>query len=157
MQAASSAKRTCSESRSTSLCTATVLMPISLQVQMMRHAISPRFAIRIFLNLRGLKAIRNLPQKSTKAPERFVPLLPFCGLTLDTEKRLPVLDGLTIFDVNLNYFPSGFRLNLIHELHGFDDAYHRLRLNTAANLHKRLCSRRCRTVERAHNRRRNNM
>src|SRR6476469_9033552 len=54
MHAASSAKRTCKESRSTSLWTATVLIPISLHVQITRQAISPRLAINIFLNLRML-------------------------------------------------------------------------------------------------------
>jgi len=48
-----SAKRTCNESRSTSLCTATVPMPISLHVQIIRQAISPRLPIRILRNRRG--------------------------------------------------------------------------------------------------------
>ena len=48
---ASSAKRTCKLSRSAVEKTATVLMPISLQVRMMRNAISPRFAMSIFLNI----------------------------------------------------------------------------------------------------------
>src|SRR5208337_2537822 len=51
MQMASSAKRTCSELRSASLYTATVLMPSSLHAQMTRRAISPRLAMRIFRNM----------------------------------------------------------------------------------------------------------
>src|SRR5947209_8641214 len=51
MQMASSAKRTGKELRSASLYTATVLMPNSLQAQMTRSAISPRFAMSIFLNI----------------------------------------------------------------------------------------------------------
>src|SRR6187397_2694885 len=100
MQAASSANRTCSESRSTSLCTATVLMPISLQVQITRQAISPRFAIRIFLNLRGLKAIRTCRKKAQKAQKNhLVPSVPVCGLTLDAEEWLAVFDRLAVLDV----------------------------------------------------------
>src|SRR5262245_23539232 len=53
MQTSSSAKRTCSESLSASECTATVLMPSSRQAQMIRSAISPRLANRIFLNMRA--------------------------------------------------------------------------------------------------------
>src|SRR6201985_2479243 len=51
IQTASSAKRTCRLSRSAVEYTATVLMPISLQVRIIRRAISPRLAINIFLNI----------------------------------------------------------------------------------------------------------
>src|SRR5512143_1822254 len=50
MHTSSSAKRTCSDSRSASLYTATVSMPSSRQARMTRRAISPRLAIRTFLN-----------------------------------------------------------------------------------------------------------
>src|SRR6266581_8338045 len=72
MQADSSAKRTCSESRSTSLCTATVPMPISLQVQIIRQAISPRLAIRILRNRRGPLFI-TLPTCNFQFPIGFFP------------------------------------------------------------------------------------
>src|SRR3954468_22970423 len=52
MQTSSSAKRTCSDSRSASLYTATVATPSSRHARMTRSAISPRFAIRTFLNMR---------------------------------------------------------------------------------------------------------
>src|SRR5258706_13890294 len=51
MHSASSAKRTCRASRSASEYTATVAIPIARAVRMMRQAISPRLAIRIFLNI----------------------------------------------------------------------------------------------------------
>ena len=51
MQTSSSANRTCSEFSSASEYTATVLMPSSRHAWMMRSAISPRLAIRIFLNI----------------------------------------------------------------------------------------------------------
>src|SRR6478672_5960901 len=51
MQTSSSAKRTCSDSRSASEYTATVSTPSSRQARMTRSAISPRLAIRTFLNM----------------------------------------------------------------------------------------------------------
>src|SRR5690606_9974915 len=50
MQMSSSAKWTWREWVSAVECTATVLMPSSLQERMTRRAISPRLAMRIFLN-----------------------------------------------------------------------------------------------------------
>src|SRR6185437_7095521 len=52
MKYASSAWRTCSEARSTSEYTATEGMPSSRQARITRTAISPRLAIRIFLNMK---------------------------------------------------------------------------------------------------------
>ena len=51
MQMAWSAKATWRLSRSASEYTATVEMPISLQARMIRMAISPRLAIKIFVNM----------------------------------------------------------------------------------------------------------
>src|SRR6185369_17270387 len=102
MQAASSAKRTCSESRSTSLWTATVLMPISLHVQMMRQAISPRLATRIFLNLRGSKAIKQESGEQVTALRKNAERL----LTSNTEQRLPVLHRLAVLNINLHDFSA---------------------------------------------------
>ena len=59
MQTSSSAKRTCSEFSSASEYTATVLMPSSRQAKMMRSAISPRLATRIFLNIAYVALIAN--------------------------------------------------------------------------------------------------
>src|SRR6187401_2181835 len=57
IQTASSANFTCKLSLSAGEYTATVLTPISLQVRIIRNAISPRLAINIFLNIEysGLK------------------------------------------------------------------------------------------------------
>src|SRR5690349_14275535 len=109
----------------------------------MRQAISPRLAIRTFLNLRGLKAIRNLPQKSTSRTKRVLVLLvPYCDLTFNAEQRLAVLYRLPVFNINLDHFAAGFGLNLVHELHGLDNANHRLRLDARADLYERLGRRR---------------
>src|SRR5437868_6923326 len=118
MQADSSAKRTCSESRSTSLCTATVRMPISLQVQIIRQAISPRLAIRILRN--GLELViterrkSKVPMSNVTRHRSGLRTLDLELLSLDSEKRLAVLYRLTVFDINLDHFAGGFRLNLIH-------------------------------------------
>src|SRR5215210_3919070 len=56
MQTSSSAKRTCSDSRSASEYTATVCTPSSRQARMTRSAISPRLAIRTFLNMHAPRA-----------------------------------------------------------------------------------------------------
>src|SRR5690554_2956142 len=128
MQTSSSAKRTCSESRSASLYTATVRMPISRQARITRSATSPRFAIRIFLNM-GLRAVAPLPMSSAR-PSRPVDRRaettalaargPYdCRVgedagggdsgartgRLDPEQDLPVLHGLRVLDQDLPHDP----------------------------------------------------
>ena len=51
MHTLSSARRTCMASASAVECTATVAMPSSRQARCTRSAISPRLAMRIFLNM----------------------------------------------------------------------------------------------------------
>ncbi len=83
MHTASSAKRTWSARASASECTATVSMPSSRHARMMRSAISPRLAMRIFLNKRCL------PQARAS------------GL-LDAEELLPELHGLAVLGEDLD-------------------------------------------------------
>src|SRR3569833_1717188 len=92
MQIACSANRTARLWRSASEYTATVGIPRSLQAQMMRSAISPRLAIRIL-------------SKGADAKELFSVLY-----------RLSIRD-----EFGLNH-PGHVRLDLVHELHRFDDA-----------------------------------
>src|SRR6266542_4631938 len=105
MHTASSAKRTCRPWASASEYTATVLTASSLQAQMTRRAISPRFAIRIFLNIPGA-AVR--PRPLAVGP--------------DAEQGVPVLHGLSALAVDLHHLPRHLGLDLVHQLHGFDDA-----------------------------------
>src|SRR5437867_731973 len=63
MHTSSSAKRTCRHSRSASEYTATVWMPSSLHARITRRAISPRFAMRTFLNIRASGRCRPLPRR----------------------------------------------------------------------------------------------
>src|SRR5579872_3844739 len=92
MQTDWSANRTWELSRSASEYTATVWMPSSLQALIMRTAISPRLATRIFLN----------------GP--------------DGKQGLPVLDRLAIPDQLAFDDAGDFGFDLVHELHRFDDA-----------------------------------
>src|SRR5215212_4285970 len=65
MQTSSSAKRTCSDSRSASEYTATVCTPSSRHARMTRSAISPRLAMRTFLNTGAPRSrhVSDLPQE----------------------------------------------------------------------------------------------
>src|SRR5437762_6302727 len=74
MQTSSSAKRTCSEFSSATEYTATVLMPSSRQAKIIRSATSPRFAIRIFLNIYRRAEQAPPPECSYRRSEPPVPL-----------------------------------------------------------------------------------
>src|SRR5689334_13824139 len=69
-------------------------MPSSLQALMMRTAISPRLAMRIFLS----------------GP--------------DGKQCLPILDRLAVADQLAFDDAGQFGFDLVHELHRFDDAEH---------------------------------
>src|SRR3954465_10077138 len=127
MQMSSSAKRTCSACSSASEYTATVLIPSSRQAWMTRSAISPRLAIRIFLNMASGR--------------------------LDREQALAVLDGLPVLDIRLYEFPIGFGSDLVHQLHRLDDAQDLPLLDLPAGFDECLGARLRRSVERADDRR----
>src|SRR5512145_2611745 len=128
MQTSSSANRTCSEFSSASEYTATVLIPSSRQAQITRSAISPRLAIRIFLNI-------------ASDPARF-----------DGEQPFAILDRLAVLDVRTHDLALVFRGDLVHQLHRFDDAEYLVFLDVLANLHERGRTRLGRTIERADDR-----
>src|ERR1700761_6667015 len=96
MQTLSSASRTCMASASAVEWTATVAMPMSWQARWMRSAISPRLAMRIFLN----KAARRL---------------------FDDDQRFAVLHRLTVRHQDLLQDAALRRLDRVHHLHGLDD------------------------------------
>src|SRR6185295_4966299 len=98
MQTDSSAKRTCSALASTVECTATVAMPSSRQARMTRSAISPRLAIRIFLNTAGFPSG---PSSSGRA---------------DAEERLAELHRLAVLRQDLDDPPRLVGLDLVHQL-----------------------------------------
>src|ERR1700682_1084962 len=123
MHTAWSAKRTCRLSRSASEYTATVLMPNSLQAQITRSAISPRLAMRIFLN------------------------------GTDAKQGLPVLDRLAVRYQLARDDAGDLRLDLVHELHRLDDAEHPPGLHRLPYPHERSGIGRGAFVERADDRR----
>src|SRR5580693_4952955 len=100
MQTASSANRTWSARASASECTATVFTPSSRQALKIRSAISPRFAMRIFLNMIALVISR----------------------LLDAKELLPVLHAFTILREDFDDRASALGLDFIHQLHRLDDA-----------------------------------
>src|SRR5262245_58878687 len=128
MQTFSSAKRTWSASTSADECTATDLMPSSRHARITRNAISPRLAMRTFLYTR---------RGSGHADE-----------------LLAVLDVLAVLDEDLGDLAVGLGLDLVHELHGLDDAddlalaHGRAHVDEGGGLGRR------RAVEGAHERRR---
>src|ERR1700680_4283119 len=81
-------------------------MPSSRHAKMTRRATSPRFAMRIFLNILTPGAA---------APSLRRP---------DGEEPLPVLYGLPAFDVDIDDLAVVLRVDLVHQLHRLDDAEH---------------------------------
>src|ERR1700730_8309144 len=109
MHTSSSAKRTCREFSSASEYTATVLIPSSRHAMMTRIATSPRLAIRIFLNIAS---------------------------GFYREQPFPVLDGLPVLDIHTDHLSVIFRIDLVHQLHRFDDAEDLPLLHDIAHFHK---------------------
>src|SRR6266436_1673219 len=118
MHTAWSAKRTCRLSRSACEYTATVLIPRSLQAQITRSAISPRLAISIFLNM---PAPRGAGASVVQA---------------NGEERVAVLHGLARLGVHLHHFPRHLGLDLVHQLHGLDDAEDLAHAHAVTHVHE---------------------
>src|ERR671929_230842 len=99
---------------------------------MTRSATSPRFAIRIFLNMKMAhgkwqtadgctwqskmdenihlpSAICHLPSSGSASPRP------------DRKQPFAVLDRLPVLHVDVDHFAVVLRIDLVHELHGFDD------------------------------------
>src|SRR5882724_8718581 len=131
MHTASSAKRTWSEPASASENTATVAIPSSRQARMTRMAISPRLAINTLRNMAsGLSAA-----------------------LLDLEQLLAELDALAALDQHFEHGAGKFGLDLVHQLHGLDDAQRLTLFDRTAHGHEVLRLGRGRSVKRAHERR----
>src|SRR5688500_1387120 len=98
MHTSSSAKRTWSEFSSASEYTATVLMPSSRHAQMIRSAISPLLAIRIFLNITNKRRATNRErERRTKNEEPRTKNEEL--ISLYREQPFPVLDRLAVLHV----------------------------------------------------------
>ncbi len=70
-----------------------------------------------------------------------------------SEKGLAVFDRLAIGDQALDHFAGGVRFDLVHQLHGFDNAQHLAVFDLVPNLDEGSRARRRRFVERTHDRR----
>src|SRR5512143_489321 len=133
----SSAARTWRLLASASEWMATVLMPSSLQARMTRNAISPRLAIKTFLNTQWLR----YPIEGGKLGG---------GFRVDEKERLAILDGLGAFHQNLCHAPVHLRLTLVHQLHGFDDTQDLTFFHVIPFFHVGVGIRRGRPVEGSH-------
>src|ERR1700723_2916876 len=125
MHTVSSASSTCLVLKSAVECTATVLIPSSRHARRMQRAISPRFAMTTFSII-----------------ELF-----------DDEQRLAELDGFTVLRQHRRHTAGLVGLDLIHHLHGFNDAQYLADFDFTADLHERLRTRRGGRIVRAHHRR----
>src|ERR1019366_8368380 len=129
---------------------ATALMPSSLHAQITRRAISPRFAIRIFLNMNSSCRTSELPacyvprrpgnfklngsveeldfRPASKPPLTvwgFSPGKRGAALALPYSKqRHPICHRTAISNVLLPDHALRVGLNFVHQLHGLDDAQH---------------------------------
>src|SRR5271165_7293681 len=109
-------------------------MPSSLQAQITRRAISPRFATRIFLNMKsgigpGQLKRTALAKQSFRKSIFSTPL----ATLADAEQRHPILDRSSVGDERFGEHARDFRLDLVHQLHGLNDAEHLSLLNRIAN------------------------
>src|SRR5579859_1579064 len=152
MHTVSSASRTCLVLKSAVECTATVLIPSSRQARRMRSAISPRLAMTTFSIMsdrpRWLRLARGEICRG-RGHEKYA-----CGLPLfDDEQRLAELDGLPVLGEYRGDASRLVRFDLVHHLHGLDDAKNLADLDFGAEFHEGLCARRGRRVIRADHRR----
>src|SRR6185312_6784798 len=116
MHTDSSASSTCFWLKSAVECTATVLIPSSRQARRMRRAISPRLAMTTFSSM-----TRRL---------------------FDDEEGLAEFDRIAVAGHDGGDPARAIRLDLIHHLHGLDDAEHLAHFHLIADFHERLGARR---------------
>src|SRR5512138_3672530 len=122
MHTDSSASSTCFWLKSAVECTATVLIPSSRQARRMRSAISPRLAMTTFSSME---------------------------LLFDDEERLAELDRVAVLHQDRGDASCLVRFDLVHHLHGFDDAQRVADVDLAADVDECLRTGRRRAVERA--------
>src|SRR5512143_13375 len=138
MQTDSSARRTYLASRSASEWTTTVLIASSRQARWTRSAISPRFAIRILSkSFGGIGGTCGRGGRRRRPPG-----------SADHEQRLAELDRLAVLDEHRLDDAGGIGLDLVHQLHRFDDAERIARLDAVPHLDEWIRTRGRGTIER---------
>src|SRR5450432_382518 len=109
----------------------------------MRRAISPRLAIKIFLNMLRRAGPGRRRTSAGRADRR----------SFDDEERLTEFDRLAVLAQDLADRPGRVGLDLVHDLHRFDDADRVAHLDDAAELDERFGARIRRAIEGADHRR----
>src|SRR5579862_5850317 len=113
-------------------------MPSSRQARTMRRAISPRLAMRIF----WIIEIGKMTKPPTfafdanylkSASWRRSAVSVDSSADFDFVEALAVFDRLAVFNEDFEDAAFGFRLNLVHDLHGLNDADDRLLLELCAD------------------------
>src|SRR5215813_8152887 len=105
---------------------------------MTRKATSPRFAIRIFLNIsRAVQAFGSALCGGPEGPHSIPHAVYVPSRRLDREQPLAVLHRLPVLHVDIGDFPFVLGVDLVHQLHCFDDAEHLPLLHGRTDLHKR--------------------
>src|SRR2546427_11254243 len=127
---------------------------------MTRTAISPRLAIRIFLNIVTPENQDYQTEKPCRAGGASIVKVPLEDRVirrsllmrgLDGEQGLAVFDRLSVFDVDANELAGHFGLDFIHQFHRFDDAEHLSDLHDVAQLDEGRRVWRRRRVKSPHN------
>src|SRR5271168_260851 len=114
----------------------TVSIPSDLHARSTRSAISPRLAMSTLLNIsplapaRGIHAPRHC---GAAAQEPRVPALVPLG-DPDVVQRLAVLDDLAVRGEDFHDLALPLGLDLVHDLHGLDDAEDGVFLDLVAHL-----------------------
>src|SRR6185503_15962448 len=122
-------------------------MPSSRQATITRSAISPRLAIRIFLNTR----LYSLPRATARRKHGEKPKNSL--RRLQREQPLTVLHSLPVVHVTLDDLAVALGIDLVHQLHRLDDAQNLPFPDRIADLGIRLGAGLRRAVERADDRR----
>src|SRR5690606_16846998 len=121
MHTASSANRTWRLSLSAVEYTATVLIPISLQVRMILKAISPLLAISILLN-------------TVKWIGEFIKL----SCWIYQKQGLVIFYRRGVFNQNFDNFSGDFRFDFIEKFHGLNDTHCLTGNDIIPHIHKRI-------------------
>src|SRR4051794_31999629 len=104
-------------------------MPSSRQALITRRAISPRLAIKTLRSIGTLRSGVSVVSVTSGVSQRsyalkLAPPTPLAPLSLraNGKQGLTVLHGLAVGDHGFDNLATGISFDLVHQLHGLDDA-----------------------------------